>query len=175
MIPGPSDSQGVLESARKGVIVDTNLLVVYMVGLFDRKLVPAFSRTKGYSSEDFDVLARLMAQCRAVFVTPQVLAELSNLTPDSTDPRLVGYFETIIQVLWKTREEYVPKEQMLGSDLLPRIGFTDLSILQAAKKHGLLVLTDDLKAAKCLRDAGVDVLNMDAVRGGIWLRNKGEN
>ena len=46
---------------RSGVLVDTNLLLVYFIGLYDTatgyKLVNTFKYTKGnYGSEDFDAL-----------------------------------------------------------------------------------------------------------------------
>jgi predicted nuclease of predicted toxin-antitoxin system len=49
---------------------------------------------------------------------------------------------------------------------LPIIGFTDLSILQAAKEEKLLVLTDDGEAADLFGRAGCDVLKMNYLRFG---------
>jgi len=77
---------------RSGVLVDTNLLLVYFIGLYDTatgyKLVNTFKYTKGnYGSEDFDALLAFLQDFRTVVTTPHILAEVSNsITGELTDP-----------------------------------------------------------------------------------------
>jgi rRNA-processing protein FCF1 len=158
--------------ASRGILIDTNLLLVYLAGLFDRAHVGRIGRSKGYSPEDFDLLARLIRPFRTIFVTPQILAELSNLSPDGANAAFARYYAGLVKVLRDASEEHVPKDLMLGSPALPRIGFTDLSIVEAAKKHKCLVLTDDFRAAGYVRSANVPVLNMNQLRGEAWLREQ---
>ena len=138
----------VVEYAPRGLLVDTNVLLLYLVGLFDRTFVERFKRTRarGYTADDFAIASNLMRCFRRVVTTPHILAEVSNLSFQMEEPRLIGYFRIVVRVLRGLHEQSVPKDLILDSPrlgLLPKIGFTDLSILEAAKRSKYLVLTDD--------------------------------
>lgn len=156
--------------ARKGLLIDTNVLLVLIVGLVDEGLVGRFRRTSSYTAEDFHLLRRLVRPFARIVTTPQILAELSNLSPTGRKDALAArYFSQLVGLLREAHERHVAKDVMIRSTLLPRIGFTDLSILEAARNREYLVLTDDLRCAEYLRAANCDVINLNQLRGEIWL------
>jgi len=62
--------------ASRGLLIDTNILLVYVAGLADRALVEKLRRNKrGYTAAEFDLLARLVAQFHLVVTTPHVLRD----------------------------------------------------------------------------------------------------
>lgn len=77
---------------RSGVLVDTNLLLVYFVGLYDTatgyRIINAFRYTKGtYTAGDFEILLSFLQRFRTVVTTPHILAEVSNsLSGELTEP-----------------------------------------------------------------------------------------
>jgi hypothetical protein len=159
--------------AVRGLLVDTNVLLLYLVGLLDPELIERFKRTRssGYGAEDFVLVSNLIALFARIVITPHILAELSNLSLQMEQPRLSAYFGRAVEALRHVTEEPVCKDRMLSSewlDLLPKIGFTDLSILEAGQRGKYLVLTDDLKAAAYLSRAGLDVINLNVLRGELW-------
>ena len=158
------------QHARQGILIDTNVLLVLLVGLVDQGLVGRFKRTESYTPEDFQLVLRLVQGFRRIITTPHILAELTNLSPTGREHRKAArYFGQLVAVLRRAYEHPVAKDVMLGSALLPRIGFTDLSIIEAAKNGHYLVLTDDWRASECARAQGCAVLNLNHLRGAAWL------
>jgi hypothetical protein len=47
-----------------GILVDTNLLLLYLIGRTNRHRISRFKRTQAYTIEDFDLLNRFMAELR---------------------------------------------------------------------------------------------------------------
>ena len=150
--------------------MDTNVLLLYLVGLYDVQAIARFKRTRQYTSEEFQFVASYAGHFRCLITTPCILAELSNLSPRGKEPRLAMYYGQLVTALKAAEEQYVGKDVILDSPLLPRIGFTDLSIIEAAKRDKRLVLTDDLPLAEYLRRSNCDVINFNHIRGEMWFR-----
>ena len=81
---------GALGSARDGILVDTNLLVLFVVGTMNRNRIKGFKRTRQYTRSDYDLLVRVLAQFDARYTLAHVLAEVSNLTDLSGEERLAA-------------------------------------------------------------------------------------
>jgi len=154
--------------ASNGLLVDTNLLLLFLVGAYERGYIRTFKRTQQYTEEDFDLLAGLIPQFHRIVVTPHILAELSNISLAMKGDRVFAYFAVLVEVLREAREVHTDKDVLLGHEWLPRVGFTDLSILEVSKRHDYLVLTDDLKAVALLGSEGCDVINLNHVRQLSW-------
>jgi hypothetical protein len=63
-----------------GILVDTNLLVLLIVGSVNRERVSQFKRTSDYSPADWDLLIGILEQISRRYTLPHVLAEVSTLT-----------------------------------------------------------------------------------------------
>ena len=75
------DALGLIEKHRaKGVLVDTNLLVLYLVGTVNRQRILNFKRTGDFATEDYDLLVRLIDWFGKLIATPHVLSQVSDLT-----------------------------------------------------------------------------------------------
>ena len=61
------------------VLVDSNLLLLYLVGLTNKDRIPLFKRTQKYTVAEFELLVRLLAIFKKIVTTPQVIAEVSTL------------------------------------------------------------------------------------------------
>ena len=158
----------VLNCASHGLLVDTNVLLMYLVGSYDPGYIGLFKRTQQYSTEDFQIVRGLAHRFRRLVTTPHILSELTNLSRGVHEPRLSKYFRCLIGVLRRAHEVHVHKDVLLSHARLPRFGFTDLSILEAAKRSKYLVLTDDFAAAGILRAERCDVINLNHLRQLYW-------
>lgn len=67
-------------STRAGLLIDTNLLVLFAVGSVNRWRIETFKRTREYTKADFDLLLRALENQQPLYTTAHVLAEVSNLT-----------------------------------------------------------------------------------------------
>ena len=154
----------------KGVVVDTDLLILYIIGSCSPDYISKFNRTYQYTIEDFQIINNLLQLFKSIIITPQILSELSNLTFKKVS-KFNKYFATVVNLLRDANERYIHKDDMLLISCLPKVGFTDLSIIEAAKNNKLLVLTDDFRLTNFLVDAKCDFINLNHIRTELWLRN----
>lgn len=63
-----------------GLLIDTNLLVLFAVGSVNRNRIENFKRTRQYTVADFDLLLRVLDRAKPLYTVSHVLAEVSNLT-----------------------------------------------------------------------------------------------
>lgn len=80
------DAQALLEKHRgRGVLVDSNLLVLFITGSVNRRRIQTSKRTSGFTDEDFDLLVRLIDHFGKLIATPHVLSQVSDLTDLKAD------------------------------------------------------------------------------------------
>ena len=63
----------------KKLILDANLLLVLLIGIFNVGWLGKFKRVVGYSGQDYDLLVQFLAAFPTLLTTPHILAEVSNL------------------------------------------------------------------------------------------------
>ena len=71
--------QLLIEYRTEGVIVDTNLLLLYVVGAQNPERIGRFTRTDTFTKDDFDLIDRLFGYVETAVTTPSILTEVSNL------------------------------------------------------------------------------------------------
>lgn len=149
-----------------GVLVDTNLLLLYFVGGYDQGLIERWGRTADrFVAEDFDTLLVLLEGFERLAVTPHVLTEVSNLLGGLFDPAKTECFKLFARSIRSLMyEKRTPGRDLIESPAFIPFGIADTSILDAAA-GSYLVLTDDLPLYAYLQGHGVDVLNFNEIRG----------
>lgn len=147
----------------KGVLVDANLLVLYVVGMFDPKEIARHKRTRTFTPEDFKLLARVLDYFDCVVTTPHVLAEVSNLAGQIGDHARFGVFTALSEVIPGFSEEHVPSAELVKDPSFTRFGLTDSSIMHHAKGK-FLVLSDDFRLTQYLQYHGVEAINFNHLR-----------
>lgn len=155
-----------LKTRKKPIITDTSPLLLLLIGLYDKSTIKGFKRLSKYDSDDFDLLFQFVAT-RKVIVTPQILAEVSNFAKElknnpDTFSEIIGKNKAL---LGKVSEKYIPINDILDSQELVRFGFTDVSIIVAAKENDALVLTDDFPLLGICKRNGLDTKNMKEILG----------
>lgn len=150
----------------KGILIDTNLLLLLMVG--GTPSIKNFKRTNMYTSTDYDLLLRLIDQFGKIIATPHILAEVSNLTNGLYGEQLEHFFHTLKRSLNSiVVEVHRPAVEIAESYSLSPYGLADVGIMAVAKDN-YLVLTDDLRVASFALRHSVDVINFNHVRDAVW-------
>lgn len=155
--------------ASKGLLIDTNLLLLYLVGLYDRELIYKFKRTRQYDTDDYEFVHGFIARFPHVVLTPHVITEVSNLSGALPDEPRRSFCSIAVGVLRASKEKNISKDVILDSEHLPRFGFTDVSILEATKRFGCVVLTDDRSLTELLLGAERWVVNLNYIRTRRWF------
>lgn len=146
-----------------GVLVDANLLLLYVVGAYDRGQVERFRRTRDrFAAEDFDTLNRVLRLFDKVVTTPHILTEVSNLMGQMSGRAREGSFELFAQKVLSMKEDHTSAADLGKNPAFVRFGITDAAIRDVAS--GYLVLTDDLPLYGYLAGQSVDVLNFNNLR-----------
>ncbi len=150
----------------KFLLVDTNILLLYIVGQSDRGLIARFKRTSKYNAEDFLHLQEVMrpfAEAGGVVTTPHVLAELSNLASQLAEPGRSQVFRVLAAIVPEMQERHLPALDFHQSPEFIQIGIADTAILQLADTN-YLILTDDYRLAGKLEARGIAALNFNQFR-----------
>lgn len=150
----------------QGILVDTNILLLFFVGSANRKRIARFSRTEKYSIGDYELLVSAFKFFDLILSTPHILTEVYNLINQIGDPdrsRCLEEFARVVQCLDKFQEVLIESKQITQSQGFVKFGLTDCGIQQVAQGQ-YLVLTDDLKLASYLGHQQVDVLNFNHIR-----------
>lgn len=150
-----------------GLLVDTNLLVLYIVGSVNRERITGFKRTRTYTKEDYDLLIRLVSSFQPLHTVAHVLAEVSNLT-DLSGPERRQALLLLRHTISSLTEAEMPSTRAAESRSYERLGLTDAAIVMAAREHRCTVLTDDLDLYVALYHAGIKAINFSHLREGAW-------
>lgn len=152
---------------RGGVLLDTNLLLLYFVGLFDQKIIPTFKRTKMFAKEDYSTLLGVLRHFKMVVTTPNILTEVSNLSGQLPERLRLDYFETFAHGTTLLDEHYCSSSDISKMEELKRFGLTDAGIFRLAKGN-YLTITDDFRLSQYLQKKSIDVLNFNHIRIINW-------
>jgi hypothetical protein len=151
----------------KGLLIDTNLLLLYLVGMYDQKRIPRFKRTMAFTIDEFLLLATIFESFDKIITTPNILTEVSNFSgqlPRDLHPDFYSDFATKIPIL---EERYTASVAISASAHFNKFGLTDSGIVDTVKGN-YLVLTDDLKLFGYLQNLGIDAINFNHIRSLAW-------
>jgi rRNA-processing protein FCF1 len=152
----------------KGLLIDTNVLLLYIVGLVNRSRIEKFKRTQKFTPKDFDRLNEILAYFQKVITTPNIMTEVSNLTNQLNEPERSQCFEFIANIIANLEEVYTATQRLAANRSFAKFGITDVGIQTVAKELQCLVLTDDSKLAAILQAEGIDTINFDIIRSFGW-------
>jgi hypothetical protein len=151
------------------LFLDTNLLILYIVGSIDPDLIGRHKRTNQFIPEDYRLLQSVIRRFPRIVTTPNILTEVSNLL-DQTEERISQALHAVLGALIKAEafdERYVRSLDAVSIHEFQRLGVTDSSVLFLAKEK-LLVLTEDVHLYLALSHRGIEVLNFNHVREVGW-------
>jgi rRNA-processing protein FCF1 len=152
---------------QKGILVDTNILLLYFVGTTNRDRVGRFKRTETFLPEDYDILVEILSYFSKIVTTPNILTEVNSLANQLGEPERTQCFAIFAQGISIFEECYLESKTIASDQHFTRFGLTDCSIVSFAREQ-YLVLTDDLKLANHLQQQGIDTVNFNNIRVYGW-------
>lgn len=143
---------------RKGILVDTSLVLLYIVGSFDINLIRTFKRTDMFSKEDFVRVSKFIDYFDLKITIPHVLTEVS----DFIDNR--QYLQFVLKTYIESAKEiFLESSELSKKDTFLQFGLADTSVTYTAK-DSYLIFTDDSRLYGFLINSQIDVVNLDQVR-----------
>lgn len=152
----------------KGLLVDSNLLLLLLVGLLDPNRIERFKRTQAFDVDAFELLKRIVELFATVVTTPNVLTEVSNLLGQLPEAAREDSSRLLAELAGRTDEQYRPSRDLVGRHHFAKFGLTDSSVIESCRGR-YLVLTVDLPLFHYLINTGVDAINFNHLRSAAWF------
>jgi predicted nucleic acid-binding protein len=145
------------------IVLDTNLLVLLVVGATSKTLIGVHDRLAAYSEADFDLLNDYLAAASQIVVTPHTLTESSNLLRQIRNPARDRISATLKALIGRAEERFADSQTVAEHADYLRLGLTDCALMTvAAGDEELLTVDLDLYLAALRR--GGRAVNFNHVR-----------
>ncbi len=141
------------------ILIDTNALVVLLVGLIDTRLFKTHDKTSIYDEEDFQDLISVIGEIKKLVVLPNVWTEVDNLLNRFSGNYKFQYVDTISHTIRSTTEKFLASKKAIESKSFYDLGLTDSLLLEYAKDCKLLI-TSDSKLSDYAIANGIAVYDM---------------
>ncbi len=141
------------------ILIDSNALVVLIVGLIDPKLLEGHKRTSIYDEEDYHDLVTVLGDLDQVVVLSNVWTEVDNLLKGFSGNQKYPYITNIASLISMTTEKYVPSATVTSDYAFYDLGLTDALLLNEAKNCQLLI-TSDSKLVDYASASGIQVYDL---------------
>ena len=151
----------------KGILIDTNILLMYFIGSYNKSLITSFKRTNKYVPEDYELLAHFIKLFTKIITTPNILTEVSNFLGNLENKIKAHCFSEFARQLEFLDEHYTPGKVIGKLDQFTKYGLTDSGIIHSVKgKH--LVLSDEFALVNYLQSKDVAAINFNHLRILNW-------
>lgn len=156
-----------VRSARNGIVLDTNVFLLLLIGNWDRSRIVKFKRTQEFAPSDYDKLLYLCSNAAKLVVTPHVVTEACNLC-DNYNSSFNGEIFAVLKEMFASMKERRKEASLLFEyDSFLRFGLADISILDASLKSHVAV-TDEAKLFAEIYASGGLVINLNHIRSMEW-------
>jgi hypothetical protein len=125
------------------LIIDTQLLLLFVVGATRRSYIGKHKRLRAYSEADFDLLLEVISDYENVVVTPNTLTETSNLLGYKIqEPMRSEVFTVFGAIIQNTDEIYVESRALCGHKEFVTLGLTDAALHDLSDDRNILLTAD---------------------------------
>jgi len=145
------------------LIIDTNLLILFVVGITSRKYITIHKRLRHFCEQDFDILTQIVERSEQVCITPNTLTETSNLACYIEEPAKSEILTNLIKIVTSSVEVYIRSSDAVQGDYFIRLGLTDSVILNCLSSETTL-LTADMDLFLAALNSGNKAVNFNHIR-----------
>jgi rRNA-processing protein FCF1 len=145
------------EASRKFVLLDANLLLLWITSLYDLRLLKTFKRVQAFSQADAILLAWIVDRYQGVATTSHVVTEVCNLANALSSSTRQAWFGLLADFSLNTTENTPLLKILARQEEFVRFGITDSALSSLSEQYH--VLTTDYRLSNYLRSSGRHVLN----------------
>jgi hypothetical protein len=122
-------------------LLDTNLLLLWLVSLTDASLLVTYKRVDIFVEEDLTLLGKLLQGFSNLMTTPHVLAEVSNFVDHAPLYRRDDLKLTLRRFIEANRETYQAAVKLISYREFQALGVADTGLL-ALSTHATVLTVD---------------------------------
>lgn len=150
----------------RDLIIDANLLLLLVIGAVEEgRHICSSRRLNNFDRTDYELVLRCMAEYDAVFITPYIATEVSNLIDLNGRAGALAY-EIARELFSSFKKIDVSIDDDCAPDLFVRFGIADSSLVQLAPNYD--VLTNDAKLLPALFAASPNTIRPYATFRGLY-------
>lgn len=150
-------------NARHTLLLDSNLAVLLVVGLADRRLIASHRALKSFDDHDFNALRMLVEASDRLVWCPHVFTETSNLARQIGGPAKRLVTMVLGDMIASSDERQMASSEDVTQEGFLRLGLTD-AILVSLTQQGAQLLTTDLDLHLSVLAAGKASVNFNDLR-----------
>lgn len=146
----------------RSAVLDTNLLLLWLVGQVDLTLVRTFKRVQDFTPKDYTILRTTLTPFNTLMTTPHVLTETSNFIYQAPPHRRVELLAALERFIDGATEVVSQAREVIRFPGFRALGLTDtaLSILSGKAT----VVTIDYKLCGKIEARGGRCINFNHLR-----------
>lgn len=110
-------------------LLDTNLLLLWLVSLTDASLLVSYKRVDLFVAEDLTLLAKLLKEFSSFMTTPHVLAEVSNFVDHAPLYRRDDLKLALKRFIEANQETYEAAAKLISYQEFQALGVADTGLL----------------------------------------------
>lgn len=141
----------------RSITLDCNVLLLLVIGSFEKNLIEKFKRTSMFSAADYDLLTDLIKDSR-IIVTPNVLTEASNLLESFKSSENLQRLEPLKRFISEINEQYLSSLELSCNNCFLKFGLSDSSIYELSK-NDVVAITVDSELYSYLLNKDCPVIN----------------
>lgn len=143
---------------RSKAVLDTNLLLLKIVGELRPDLIGKHRRLRTFGSRDHELLEEILSGFSEIVTTPNVLTEASNFIGRVGSEICSGANTLLSAFVATTEETVVPSQRVVEMSVFNRLGLTDTVLIKLAA-DGVTTVTDDFPLANRLHKLDLPCIN----------------
>jgi hypothetical protein len=147
------------------VILDTNLLLLWLVARTDPTLLQQFKRVQAFTYQDIELLREILKPYREFVTTPHILSETSNFIDHAPTWRRVALVDELKQFIRNGVEVYGAATTLIERDEFNALGLADTGMAQLSAEA--MVITVDYRLAGKIEAMGGNALNFNHYRSAL--------
>ena len=145
-----------------GLLIDTNLLLLLVIGTMRRDLIGSFKRTQAYRQAEFQRVVDIRKQFTRHWTTPNILTETDNLGRQLPEKLWSNFAKVMSRLTCLLTEQHIASNMPANSAPYMRLGLSDsVSLIMG---QSILILTDDFRMHGTALSAGIDAINLNHLR-----------
>ena len=147
----------------RSAILDTNLLLLAIVGSLAPHLVGTHRRLREFGPKDLPRLNAILSDFVKFFTVPNLLSETSNWIEQGDRQICEGATDAFSAYVATTEEIYFPSEKAVSYPEFRRLGLTDTVLLEMSRR-GVTTITADFALANRLQQLKYPCINFNHLR-----------
>jgi len=145
---------------RKRLLLDTNLLLLWLVARTNPRVLFEFKRVQNFTYSDIVLLREIAARYGEHVTTPHLLSETSNFVEQAPSHRREMLTAELRDYIHETHEVYHPAILLSDSPQFVTFGLSDSALFELGSD--VVAVTTDYHLATAIATAGGDSIYFSA-------------